>query len=128
MVSTIELRYSKSDITITKNFFMKYEGKIGFNAKWAASKTLKEFIENEKNGPLTEAQLREVHALAVKEVKGIGKVIDAIDGQLKASEVIDKIKEAKTIEEVDTLILTDERSTVLKAAETRKSELQAESN
>lgn len=52
---------------------MKYEGR-GFNEKWAASKTQKEFVEHEKHTGLTEAQLKEVHSLCVKKVKGESKL------------------------------------------------------
>ena len=45
-----------------------YEG-IYFNATWAASKSVEEFIAHEKHQALTEGQLREAHALCVEEVK-----------------------------------------------------------
>jgi hypothetical protein len=54
---------------------MKYEG-IDFNSKWAASKTVEEFIEHEKHHGLSNAQLKEAHAYCVKEQNPKGKVKD----------------------------------------------------
>lgn len=54
---------------------MKYEG-VDFNSKWAASKNANDFVEHEKHHGLTEKQLREAHALCVKEQNPKTKVKD----------------------------------------------------
>lgn len=54
---------------------MKYEG-VDFNSKWAASQKVDDFVNHEKHHGLTEAQLKEVHALCVKEQQPKAKVKD----------------------------------------------------
>lgn len=44
-----------------------FEGVV-FNADWAAGKTEAEFVEHEKHHGLTEAQLKEAHALCLNAV------------------------------------------------------------
>lgn len=39
-----------------------FEG-ITFNAEWAATKTVQEFVAHEKHHGLTDAQLKEAHSL-----------------------------------------------------------------
>lgn len=45
---------------------LNYNNKYGANIEWAASKSEADFIEHEKHTGLTEAELKEVHALCVK--------------------------------------------------------------
>lgn len=46
-----------------------YEG-INFNAGWAATKSVKEFVEHEKHHGLSKEQLTEAHNLCKTAVKG----------------------------------------------------------
>ena len=48
-----------------------------------------------------------------------------VSGKLKADEAIAQIKVAATIEEIDTIVGSDNRATVIAAATARKSELAA---
>lgn len=47
---------------------MKYQH-VDFNSKWAASKTVAEFVKHESHHGLSEEQLREVHAICVEKQK-----------------------------------------------------------
>lgn len=45
-----------------------YNGVIAFDAKWAAAKSEKDFVEHEKHHGLPVAQLKEAHKLCKKAV------------------------------------------------------------